>query len=73
MKQAKQSEVQSKSKLPMWLVVSGAVWLALTAILQSSGGGMQPALAQQNGPNPTPTVEATQTPVPTPSECPYVP
>ena len=61
----KQQNAREGRGTPFWLLVAGALWLAVTVAL-NAGAGTQPAFAQQNNPDSTPHVEATQTPVPIP-------
>lgn len=70
----KQPNARTGRRMPLWLLIPGVVWLALTMALQFAGGA-GPAYAQQNTPEITPNVEATQTPEPTPTEgpCEYTP
>lgn len=71
----KQRNTKTQSRMRLWLLIPGALWLVLTLALQFAGGGAQRAYAQQNTPDPTPNVEATNTPAPTPTEstCEYTP
>jgi len=69
----KQHDAPARRRIAPWFLISCALWLALTVALQFAGGGVQPASAQQNGPQPTTTVEATNTPGPTPDVCTYAP